>query len=71
MQDEACKENHLPEMLETKRVVEMIKNANLYELINISLRQNELQSETVELFIQRALEGKRIVPADLEGQQKE
>ena len=71
MQDETCKENHLPEMLETKRVVEMIKNANLYELINISLRQNELQSETVELFIQRALEGKRIVPADLEGQQKE
>jgi hypothetical protein len=41
----------LPYMLETKRVVEMIKSANLYELINISLRKNDLQSETVELFI--------------------
>jgi hypothetical protein len=33
----------------------MIKNADLYDLINISLRSNELKDETVELFIQKAL----------------
>lgn len=33
----------------------MIKNADLYELINISLRSNELQNETVEDFISKAL----------------
>jgi hypothetical protein len=36
----------------------MIKNADLYDLINISLKQNEIKNEQVELFIQRALEGR-------------
>ena len=36
----------------------MIKNANLYELINMSLRSSGLQHETVEGFIQRALDKK-------------
>jgi hypothetical protein len=46
-------------MLDTREVVEMIKNADLYDLINISLRANEMKDETVELFIQKALLGKR------------
>lgn len=33
----------------------MIKNADLYDLINISLRANELKDEQVEMFIQKAL----------------
>jgi len=41
----------LPEKIDTRKVVEMIKNADLYDLINISLRSNELKDETVELFI--------------------
>ena len=42
-------------MLDTREVVEMIKNADLYDLINISLRANELKDETVEQFIHKAL----------------
>ncbi|CDW76477.1 UNKNOWN [Stylonychia lemnae] len=34
----------------------MIKNADLYDLINISLRQNELKNEQVEQFISKALQ---------------
>jgi hypothetical protein len=34
----------------------MIRNADLYDLINISLRSNELKNDTVEAFIQKALE---------------
>ena len=35
----------------------MIKNADLYDLINLSLRANELENnETVENFIQKALD---------------
>ena len=45
----------LPDKIDTRKVVEMIKNADLYDLINISLRSNELKDETVELFIQKAL----------------
>ena len=41
----------LPEKIDTRAVVEMIKNADLYDLINISLRANELKDEQVELFI--------------------
>ena len=41
----------LPDKIDTRKVVEMIKNADLYDLINISLRSNELKDETVELFI--------------------
>ena len=37
----------------------MIKNADLYDLINISLRSNELSSESIESFIQKALYNKR------------
>lgn len=48
----------LPEKIDTRKVVEMIKNADLYDLINISLRSNELKDETVELFIQKALQGR-------------
>lgn len=33
----------------------MIKNADLYDLINISMRSKELKDETVEMFIQKAL----------------
>jgi hypothetical protein len=41
----------LPEKIDTRTVVEMIKNADLYDLISISLRANELKEEQVELFI--------------------
>jgi hypothetical protein len=34
----------------------MIRNADLYELINISLRANELENSQVEDFIQKALD---------------
>lgn len=34
----------------------MIKNADLYDLINISMRSKELKDETVEMFIQKALQ---------------
>jgi hypothetical protein len=37
-------------------VVEMIKNADLFDLINISLNSRELRTDQVEQFIQRALE---------------
>jgi hypothetical protein len=40
--------NYLPDKLDTREVVEMIKNADLYDLINISLRANEMKDETVE-----------------------
>eukprot|EP00347_Sterkiella_histriomuscorum_P023899 403333003 len=46
----------LPEKLDTQKVIEMIRNADLYDLINISLRSSELKNEQVEQFIQRALE---------------
>jgi hypothetical protein len=36
-------------------VVELIKGADLYDLINISLRSDDVKDETVELFIQKAL----------------
>ena len=36
----------------------MIRNADLYDLINISLRSSELSSESVEQFIFKALEKK-------------
>ncbi len=45
----------LPDKLDTREVVEIIKNADLYDLINISLRANEMKDETVEQFIQKAL----------------
>ena len=56
-----CTSKHqssLPSSIDTQKVVEMIKNADLYDLINISLRSSELSNETVESFIQRALEKK-------------
>ena len=34
----------------------MIRNADLYELINLSLRANELENDQVEEFIQKALD---------------
>jgi hypothetical protein len=40
----------------------MIKNADLYDLINISLRSSELSSESVEQFIFKALEKKNNEP---------
>jgi hypothetical protein len=45
----------LPSKIDTRAVVEMIKNADLYDLINISMRANEMKEEQVELFIQKAL----------------
>ena len=53
-------ESYLPDKLDTRQVVEMIKNADLYDLINISLRANEMKDETVELFIQKALQLRRV-----------
>jgi len=50
--------SYLPEKIDTRKVVEMIKNADLYDLINISLRSSELTSDTVERFILKALEKK-------------
>jgi hypothetical protein len=41
----------LPQKLDLREVVEIIKNADLYDLINISLRANEQKDETVEHFI--------------------
>jgi hypothetical protein len=41
----------LPDKLDTREVVEIIKNADLYDLINMSLRANEMRDETVEQFI--------------------
>jgi hypothetical protein len=38
----------LPDKLDTREVVDIIKNADLYDLINISLRANEMKDETVE-----------------------
>jgi hypothetical protein len=38
----------------------MIKNADLYDLINLSLRSSELTSDTVERFILKALEKKNM-----------
>ena len=35
----------LPDKLDTHKVIEMIKNADLYDLINISLRSSELKNE--------------------------
>ena len=46
----------LPDKIDTKKVVEMIRNADLYELINFSLRANEMENDQVEQFIQKALE---------------
>ncbi len=37
----------------------MIRNADLYDLINLSLRSNELKNEQVEQFIQKALVNKQ------------
>ena len=34
----------------------MIRNADLYELINFSLRANDMENDQVEQFIQKALE---------------
>lgn len=42
----------------------MIKNADLYDLINISLRSSDLSNETVEQFIQRALDKKNALSND-------
>jgi hypothetical protein len=47
--------SQLPDTLDTRQVIELIKNADLYDLINISLRANELKDEQVEMFIQKAL----------------
>jgi hypothetical protein len=41
----------LPSKLDMREVVDIIKNADLYDLINISLRANEHKDETVEQFI--------------------
>lgn len=41
----------LPDKIDTAKVVEMIKNADLYDLINISLKQNGVKNEQVEQFI--------------------
>ena len=41
-----------------QEVVDIIKNADLYDLINISLKSNE---QTVEHFIQRALLQKKLM----------
>jgi hypothetical protein len=38
--------------------MEMIKNADLYDLINLSLRHSDLKNETVESFISRALDSR-------------
>jgi hypothetical protein len=43
--------NPLPDKIDTKKVVEMIKNADLYDLINISLRSSELTTDSVEQYI--------------------
>lgn len=50
-QDSSVRSNALPSKIDTRAVVEMIKNADLYDLINISLRANEMKEEQVELFI--------------------
>ena len=46
----------LPDKIDTRKVVEMIRNADLYDLINISLRSTDLSNDSVEQFIKRALE---------------
>ena len=48
-------------MLDLQEVVDIIKNADLYDLINISLKSNEHKDETVEHFIQRALLQKKLI----------
>jgi hypothetical protein len=67
MQDQRPKstKQSLPDKIDTKKVVEMIRNADLYDLINISLKQNEVNNEQVEMFIQRALEGLQNEPSKL------
>jgi len=46
--DQINKGSRLPQRLEMQEVVDIIKNADLYDLINISLKSNE---QTVEHFI--------------------
>lgn len=43
--------SRLPQRLDMQEVVDIIKNADLYDLINISLKSNEHKDETVEHFI--------------------
>jgi len=56
----------LPDKLDTRAVVEMIKNADLYDLISISLKANDMKDEQVEHFIQRALTNRQSVRASQE-----
>jgi hypothetical protein len=46
----------LPDKIDTAKVIEIIKNADLYDLINMSLRSNDLKSAQIENFIKKALE---------------
>ena len=56
--DQINKGSRLPQRLDMQEVVDIIKNADLYDLINISLKSNE---QTVEHFIQRALLQKKLM----------
>ena len=59
-------ESNLSDKIETRAVVDMIKNADLYDLISISLRANDLKDEQVEHFIQKALTSRQSVRASQE-----
>jgi hypothetical protein len=59
-------ETTLPDKIDTKAVVDMIKNADLYDLISISLRANDMKDEQVEHFIQKALTTRQSVRASQE-----
>ena len=55
-QSENSQSSQLPDKIDTAKVIEMIRNADLYDLINISLKQKELKNDQVEQFIQKALQ---------------